>query len=88
MQITEIILFVEDTTEAVERAKKVQRERRETKLQESQAIQETAAQQDKKDEAGQTKTPPPSAASVKSQRTKDLLIKLKPDVRNREVMRP
>ncbi|XP_052088415.1 EF-hand calcium-binding domain-containing protein 6-like isoform X15 [Mytilus californianus] len=65
--------LTEDTTEAVERAHQVQRERREKKAHETHASIE-------KVEPELQKTAPSSAISVKSVRTKDLLVKVKPDV--------
>ncbi|XP_076078355.1 uncharacterized protein LOC143048532 isoform X2 [Mytilus galloprovincialis] len=66
-------VLIEDTTDAVERAHQVQRERREKKAQESHMPIETI-------EPEHQKTAPTSAMSVKSVRTKDLLVKVKPDV--------
>ncbi|XP_052088403.1 uncharacterized protein LOC127725466 isoform X6 [Mytilus californianus] len=66
-------VLIEDTTEAVERAHQVQRERREKKAHETHASIE-------KVEPELQKTAPSSAISVKSVRTKDLLVKVKPDV--------
>ncbi|CAG2256826.1 unnamed protein product [Mytilus edulis] len=66
-------VLIEDTTDAVERAHQVQRERREKKAQETHMPIETV-------EPEPQKTAPSSAMSVKSVRTKDLLVKVKPDV--------
>ncbi|XP_063405341.1 uncharacterized protein LOC134688497 isoform X6 [Mytilus trossulus] len=66
-------VLIEDTTDAVERAHQVQRERREKKAQETHMPIETI-------EPEPQKTAPSSAMSVKSVRTKDLLVKVKPDV--------
>ncbi|VDI48256.1 Hypothetical predicted protein [Mytilus galloprovincialis] len=66
-------VLIEDTTDAVERAHQVQRERREKKAQETHMPIE-------KVEPEPQKTAPSSAMSVKSVRTKDLLVKVKPDV--------